>query len=175
MSDDLRMPEGREWLLRNGRNVILDRLAKGEPVMSLGVRAARTVDIVKTARATGHQLIWVDLEHSTMSIDTAAQICSAALDAQLVPFVRVPEREYGVIGRLLDGGAVGIKVPRVETPEQAAEIARYADGVVVGSALVERIAAQPDRAGRLEAAAEFVAALKAPLRGTLKAPPRPRR
>lgn len=124
MSDDVKMPEGREWLLRNGRNVILDRLAKGEPVMSLGVRAARTVDIVKIARATGHQLIWVDLEHSTMSIDTAAQICSAALDAQIVPFVRVPEREYGVIGRLLDGGAVGIKVPRVETPEQAAEIAR---------------------------------------------------
>jgi tryptophan synthase alpha chain len=52
----------------------------------------------------------------------------------------------------------------VSTPEQAAEIARYADGVVVGSALVDRIAAQPDLAGRLEAAAEFVAALKAPLR-----------
>jgi tryptophan synthase alpha chain len=52
----------------------------------------------------------------------------------------------------------------VSTPEQAAEIARYADGVVVGSALVDRIAAQADRAGRLEAAAEFVAALKAPLR-----------
>jgi len=71
MSDDVKMPEGREWLLRNGRNVILDRLAKGEPVMSLGVRAARTVDIVKIARATGHQLIWVDLEHSSMPIDAA--------------------------------------------------------------------------------------------------------
>ena len=52
----------------------------------------------------------------------------------------------------------------VSTPEQAREIARYADGVVVGSALVDRIAAQSDLAGRLEAAAAFVAALKAPLR-----------
>jgi len=124
VSDDTGMPEGRQWLLRNGRNVILDRLARGEPVMSLGVRAARTVDIVKVAQATGHHLIWIDLEHSTMSIDVAAQMCSAAGDAGVVPFVRVPEREYGVIGRLLDGGAVGIMAPRVETAEQAQEIAR---------------------------------------------------
>ena len=52
----------------------------------------------------------------------------------------------------------------VSTPEQAAEIGRYADGVVVGSALVDRIAGESDLAGRLEVAAAFVAELKAPLR-----------
>lgn len=51
----------------------------------------------------------------------------------------------------------------VSTPAQAGEIARYADGVVVGSALVSRIeeAANPNAAA--EAVASFVAALKAPL------------
>lgn len=52
----------------------------------------------------------------------------------------------------------------VSTPEQAAEIGRYADGVVVGSALVDRIAAEPDLPSRLEAARAFVAELKAALR-----------
>jgi tryptophan synthase alpha chain len=52
----------------------------------------------------------------------------------------------------------------VSTPEQAEAIGRFADGVVVGSALVDRIAAEVDLDGRLEAAREFVAALKAPLR-----------
>jgi tryptophan synthase alpha chain len=52
----------------------------------------------------------------------------------------------------------------ISTPEQVAEIRRYADGVVVGSALVDRLAAEPDLAGKLAAAGEFVAALKAPLR-----------
>jgi 2-keto-3-deoxy-L-rhamnonate aldolase RhmA len=33
--------------------------------------------------------------------------------------VRVPEREYGMIGRLLDGGADGIIAPRVETADEA--------------------------------------------------------
>jgi tryptophan synthase alpha chain len=54
----------------------------------------------------------------------------------------------------------------VSTPEQAAFIARHADGVVVGSALVDRMAAAGSREGAVTAAAEFVAALKAPLRRT---------
>jgi tryptophan synthase alpha chain len=52
----------------------------------------------------------------------------------------------------------------VSTPEQVADIRRYADGVVVGSALIDRIAAATDLAGRLDVAARFVAELKAPLR-----------
>jgi 2-keto-3-deoxy-L-rhamnonate aldolase RhmA len=118
------MPEERRWLLRNGRNIIVDMLAAGEPVLALGVRAARTLDIVRVARATGHHMIWFDLEHSTMSIDVCAQLCSACLDAGIVPFVRVPERDYGVIGRLLDGGAVGIMLARMESAEQVADFAR---------------------------------------------------
>ncbi len=52
----------------------------------------------------------------------------------------------------------------VSTPEHAAEIGAFADGVVVGSAIVDRIesAATPDDA--VEAAARFVAELKEPLR-----------
>jgi 2-keto-3-deoxy-L-rhamnonate aldolase RhmA len=38
------------------------------------------------------------------------------------PFVRVPEHEYGVIGRLLDAGATGIIAPRIETAQQAARV-----------------------------------------------------
>jgi len=57
-----------------------------------------------------------------MPIDTAALICAAALDLGLAPFVRIPEREYGVIGRLLDGGVLGIIAPRVESAEEAQDI-----------------------------------------------------
>ena len=57
-----------------------------------------------------------------MPIDTAALICAAALDLGLAPFARIPEREYGVIGRLLDGGVLGIIAPRVETAEEAQDI-----------------------------------------------------
>ena len=59
-----------------------------------------------------------------MSLDVAASLCAAAGDLNLTPFVRVPEREYGAIGRLLDGGAHGVVAPRIETADEALTIAR---------------------------------------------------
>ena len=104
------------------RTAVLDSLRAGQPVLSLGVRSARTADIARFARSAGYRVIWVDLEHSSMSIDCAAQILAAAFDLGLEGWVRVPEKDYGVIGRLLDGGATGIIVPRVETAEEAARV-----------------------------------------------------
>jgi 2-keto-3-deoxy-L-rhamnonate aldolase RhmA len=66
----------------------------------------------------------VDLEHSTMSTDTAATLCAAAGCLGMTAFVRIPEREYGMIGRLLEGGAHGIIAPRIETVDEARQVAR---------------------------------------------------
>jgi len=52
----------------------------------------------------------------------------------------------------------------VSTPEQAAFIGQHADGVVVGSALVDRIARAASREAAIDEAVTFVASLKAPLR-----------
>ncbi|WP_328609186.1 aldolase/citrate lyase family protein [Amycolatopsis sp. NBC_00345] len=102
----------------------LDRLTAGELTLMLALRGARTGETVLVAASTGHHCVMVDLEHSTMSVDTAAELCRTAALAGLMDFVRVPEREYGMIGRLLDGGANGIIAPRIETAEQARDVAR---------------------------------------------------
>jgi tryptophan synthase alpha chain len=52
----------------------------------------------------------------------------------------------------------------VSTPEQAAQVARLADGVIVGSALVSRIGAAPDREAAVRAAREFTRELAAAVR-----------
>jgi tryptophan synthase alpha chain len=52
----------------------------------------------------------------------------------------------------------------ISTPEQAAFLGQHADGVVVGSALVDRIGSAPTREAAIDEAVRFVAALKAPLR-----------
>ena len=101
----------------------MERLAQGLPVAVLGVRCSRTAEIARIARSTGHQAIWVDMEHSTMPVDTAAMICASALDLGLVPFIRRCQR--GISGSLdgyLDGGALGIIAPRIETVEQARDL-----------------------------------------------------
>jgi tryptophan synthase alpha chain len=52
----------------------------------------------------------------------------------------------------------------ISTPEQAAAVAKHADGVVVGSALVDRIGRAASREEAVTEAAVFVASLKAALR-----------
>jgi len=102
--------------------MLTERLRAGELTLMLGIRSGRTTDIVHIAHSTGHHAIMVDLEHSTMPVDTAAMICAASVDLGLVPFVRRPEQDYGVVGRMLDCGAMGIIAPRIETAEQAREL-----------------------------------------------------
>jgi 2-keto-3-deoxy-L-rhamnonate aldolase RhmA len=105
-------------------NAFLERLRNGKPILMLGIRTSRTADVVRIAKSTGHGAVMIDLEHSTMSLDVAGGLAAAAGDLGVFPFVRVPEREYGVLGRLLDGGAQGIIAPRVETAAEAAVVAR---------------------------------------------------
>src|SRR3977135_2144931 len=93
----------------------LDRLRAGELTLMLGIRGGRTADVVEIAHSTGHHCIMVDLQHSTMSTDVAATLCMAAGNLAMTALVRIPEREYGLIGRVLDGGAHGIIAPRIET------------------------------------------------------------
>lgn len=105
-------------------NAFLERLRGPDPVLMLAIRSGRAGDVVRIAASTGHHAVMVDLEHSTMPLDVAASLCATAADLGLFPFVRVPEREYGAIGRLLDGGAQGIIAPRVETAAEAVTVAR---------------------------------------------------
>src|SRR5882757_10261155 len=101
------------------RSPLLQRIRSGEPTLMLGIRGSRTTDILQIAKSTGHHSVMIDLEHSTMSTDVAAQLCAAAGAFGLTALVRIPEREYGMIGRLLDGGAHGIIAPRIETVAEA--------------------------------------------------------
>ena len=101
---------------------VLERLHAGEPVLSLGLRNARTPEIVRLAAGAGFGVVWVDLEHSSVGIDAAAQLAATAADLGLEGWVRTPERDYGVIGRLLDAGVTGIIAPRIETPEEARQL-----------------------------------------------------
>jgi hypothetical protein len=65
-------------MTRRTGSPFLDRLRAGELTLMLGIRSGRTTDVVHIAHSTGHHGIMVDLEHSTMSADTAATLCAAA-------------------------------------------------------------------------------------------------
>jgi len=95
------------------------RLEAGEVSIGVGLRVSRTVDIAKAMKTAGYDWLFIDLEHSPISIDTAVQISVAALDAGITPLVRVPWMEHWIATRVLDGGALGIVMPHVDNADQA--------------------------------------------------------
>ncbi|MDX5360747.1 MAG: aldolase/citrate lyase family protein [Alphaproteobacteria bacterium] len=104
------------------RNIARERLERGELSLGVGLRQARTVDTGKLMRTAGFDWLFLDMEHNSMDIDCAVQICVAAQDAGITPIVRVPGWEKFHATRALDGGAQGIVVPHVDTPELAARM-----------------------------------------------------
>ena len=103
-------------------NRALARLTAGELALGVGLRQARGVDIGKIMKACGYDWLFVDMEHGTLSVDTATQICVAAQDAGIAPIVRVPGFQHFHATRVLDGGAQGVVVPHVDTPETAQQM-----------------------------------------------------
>jgi len=101
------------------------RLAGGELALGMGLRQARTVDIATIARTCGFDWLFIDMEHNSMDVDTAAQIAMASLGAGITPIVRVPGHEHYHATRLLDAGAQGIVVPHVDGAGQAERVVSY--------------------------------------------------
>jgi 4-hydroxy-2-oxoheptanedioate aldolase len=99
------------------RNPMKEKLTRGDVVASMTVRLVRGVEIARIAKTAGFDSLYVDMEHSSLSFDVTSQICIAALEAGITPLVRVPG--LAEVQRALDGGALGIIAPHVETAEAA--------------------------------------------------------
>ena len=103
-------------------NVAKEQLLKGALSVGVGVRGVRGVEIARIMKTAGYDWLFIDLEHGATSTETAYQISVAALDAGIAPIVRIPNGELAMGTRCLDGGALGVVVPHVDTPEEARSI-----------------------------------------------------
>ncbi|HUL91093.1 MAG TPA: aldolase/citrate lyase family protein [Burkholderiales bacterium] len=113
------MPEAPRAIVRNN---VKEKLARGEVVASMTVRLTRSIEIARLARTAGFDSIYVDVEHSSLSLETASQICIAALEIGIAPFVRVPSTRPEHVSRALDGGALGVIAPHIRSAEEAREV-----------------------------------------------------
>ena len=108
------------------------QLAAGKVALGFGVRLARTVDIATVAKTCGFDWLFIDMEHTSIDVDTAAQMAAASLAVGISPFVRVPGKEHHHASRLLDTGAQGIVVPHVDSVEEARRAVAYCKYPPVG-------------------------------------------
>jgi 2-keto-3-deoxy-L-rhamnonate aldolase RhmA len=108
------------------RNGVREKLDRDEVVSSMTVRLVRGVEIARIVSSAGFDSFYIDLEHSSFDVDTASQICIAALDAGVTPFVRVASTQPDHIARALDGGALGVIAPHIRSADDARRLVRAA-------------------------------------------------
>jgi 4-hydroxy-2-oxoheptanedioate aldolase len=112
--------------LKDLRNDVKDKLARDEVVSSVTVRLVGGIEIARIAKTAGFDTLYVDMEHCSFSLETTGQICMAAQNIGITPFVRVPANTPEYITRALDGGAMGVIAPHVRSAEEARAVVRAA-------------------------------------------------
>ncbi|KAL4983172.1 Pyruvate/Phosphoenolpyruvate kinase-like domain-containing protein [Aspergillus falconensis] len=92
---------------------------------AFGIRLAPSPWTVQLARAAGFDALFLDLEHSVLSLEDTAQLCTTGLLAGITPFVRVPYQcGDGFVQRVLDAGAMGVIFPHIKDKVDARDAVR---------------------------------------------------
>jgi len=109
-------------------NKVRAALKRGEPVIGTMVAEMRSPAIALLFANARFDFMFIDMEHGAYDLETVADMIKVARLADIVPLVRVPDGLYHLIARVLDAGAMGVMVPRVEmreTVERAVAALRY--------------------------------------------------
>ena len=97
-------------------------MKSGGLALGLGVHHLRTAATGMIAEAAGFDWLFIDAEHGAFSEDQATQIALAALPTRCTPIVRVCKGALDQAPRLLDNGAMGVVIPHIDTPDEAAAV-----------------------------------------------------
>jgi staphyloferrin B biosynthesis citrate synthase len=106
-------------MARTYTNPVKTKLAAGEPVFGMSVRLARHPDIARVAKATGHDFLFIDIQHSIFNVETIGLIAQTALAIGLAPLVRVRGIDDPDVSLLLDNCVTGIVYPDINTADEA--------------------------------------------------------
>jgi len=110
-------------------NPVKERMRAGEAALGMNVRLGRSADIARIAKATGHDFIFIDIQHAIFDLETIAHIAQTAQAIGIAPLVRVRGVNDPDVSLLLDNGVTGIVFPDVATAadaRKAVDLCRFA-------------------------------------------------
>jgi len=112
--------------LRSGRTTVGGWVTLGHPAIG------------EILAAAGFDFVTVDLEHSVITLEHAAELIRAIDTLAVAPLVRLTSNDANLAKRVMDAGAHGIIVPSVNSAEdarRAVQMVRYGPGGVRGVGL----------------------------------------
>jgi 2-keto-3-deoxy-L-rhamnonate aldolase RhmA len=98
------------------------RLRQGDLLLGQMVLELFTPGIGQMLASCGLDFVIFDMEHGRCDISLLAEMVAGCRGSNIFPIARVPDVGYAPLSRLLDIGARGVMVPRVETRAQAEDI-----------------------------------------------------
>ena len=114
------------------KNALRQKLSEGKVVYGTMLQELRSPAVIQLVANAGYDFVFIDMEHGAYNMETVADLIKVARLANLVPLVRVPDAEYHLIARVLDAGAQGIMVPRIENREQVERVLESAKYPPIG-------------------------------------------
>ena len=100
-------------------NRVKSMLAAGQAALG-GWLSLPSAAVAETLAQQQFDWLCIDMQHALIDYRDAVDMIRVIAEHDVVPVVRVPSNEAGVIGRMLDAGALGVIIPMVNSPEEAA-------------------------------------------------------
>jgi 4-hydroxy-2-oxoheptanedioate aldolase len=110
--------------------------------------------VFELAGLLGFDGIWLDMEHQSRSMQTAAQLMRAARVGVSDVMARIAKGEFLRMSRALEAGASGIMYPRCDDADEAREVVRWAKFAPQGTRGVD--SAGPDNPYLLTPLVEYL-------------------
>jgi len=108
-------------------NPVKKALREGKVVIGSTVTAAN-VDVAATLAGAGFDFLWIEMEHSPLTLESVRSMILATRGLKAVPFIRIPVNEPWLAKRVLDIGGIGVIFPFTSTrelAEQAVKSCKY--------------------------------------------------
>src|SRR5229473_3988437 len=103
-------------------NPVKKKLQAGQPVLAITI-TVNSIDVAAHAARLGFDFLWIEMEHSPITLETLRNMVLATRGLKALPFARVPVNEMWTAKRVLDAGVCGVIFPFTSTPELAAQAA----------------------------------------------------
>ena len=102
-----------EW-----ENPVKKLLKEGKPVIGATITVP-SPEIAAQIANMGFDFLWIEMEHSPITLETARNMILATRGLKALPFTRVPVNELWTAKRVLDEGSLGVIFPFTSTPDLA--------------------------------------------------------
>ena len=106
-------------------NTTKAKLSEGKVVFGAGI-GEYAPGIVELFGAIGYDFVMIDCEHGAMTVDQVENMVRAAEAFDITPIARTPDHSDSTILRFLERGLQGIRVPHINTREEAEAVVRAA-------------------------------------------------